>query len=45
MRFKVAWKLNGRWERTLFTERREAEKYAERIARWSGVTFVQVCAA
>jgi len=45
MRFKVAWKLNGRWERTLFGERREAESYAARIARWSGVTRVQVVVA
>lgn len=45
MRFKVAWKLNGRWERALFQERREAEAYAQRIARWSGVQLVQVVAA
>jgi len=45
MRFKVAWKCYGRWDRTLFSERREAEAYALRIARWSGVTAVQVVAA
>lgn len=42
MRFKVAWKMNGRWDRALFGERREAEAYAARIARWSGVQAVQV---
>lgn len=45
LRFKVAWKLHGRRERVLFGERREAESYAARIARWSGVTRVQVVAA
>ena len=34
--FKVAWKVEGRWQANSFQSRREAEQFLARVVRWPG---------